>query len=201
MYDSHWHPDVPQQGSAYRCLQSTRSKPDPRIKAVFREVLGGSAADVAADLNLLPGGGDFSLWIDPGVVSIRVGERGAVTTLYNAMQLQTRRQHPHQRMAAPAPAPAAAQPSPHDHPFSQFIQQPQHFHSNQQHHRPRSPSPARKTVHGRSVSPNLSPNARTFSPGGGMKLGAVPNPHRRGVAGATSAAASASGGVASALRF
>jgi len=132
---------------------------------------------------------------DPGEVSVRIGERGAATTVFNSPQIQM---HGHQYAAAMHMPPPPQQQQqqygsvPKDQ-FTQLIQQQHHFSGSSMRQRhPRPPSTAQKLNAGRSISPppNLSPNARSFSPGGTSKGG---SPKMSAVYGAPQHAASRSG--------
>lgn len=75
-FASHWYPDRPYKGSAYRCLK-TAEPVDPVLEIAARE----SGLAVTEIKQTLPE--DLSVWIDPGEVSYRIGERGQVKLLYS----------------------------------------------------------------------------------------------------------------------
>lgn len=75
-FASHWYPDRPFKGSAYRCLK-TADPVDPVLEIAARE----SGLALSEIRQTLPD--DLSVWIDPGEVSYRVGERGQVKLLYS----------------------------------------------------------------------------------------------------------------------
>ncbi|XP_037073728.1 protein Tob1-like [Pollicipes pollicipes] len=75
-FQSHWYPDRPFKGSAYRCLK-TGDPLDPVLDAAARE----SGLALAEIRQNLPE--DLCVWIDPGEVSYRAGEKGAVKLLYS----------------------------------------------------------------------------------------------------------------------
>ncbi len=75
-YQNHWHPDRPQQGSAYRCLRIAYSTMDPMI-ASAAIASGVSEEDL---LRTLPA--ELTIWIDPNEVSYRIGEDGSICELF-----------------------------------------------------------------------------------------------------------------------
>lgn len=75
-FAGHWYPEKPYRGSAYRCIK-TGSPIDPVFERASRE----SGVAIQDVLENLPQ--DLAVWVDPGEVSYRVGEKGAVKILYN----------------------------------------------------------------------------------------------------------------------
>lgn len=75
-FHGHWYPDKPFKGSAFRCLRVS-SPIDPVLEQAARE----SGMEVADVREHLPN--ELSVWIDPGEVSYRIGEKGAVKILYS----------------------------------------------------------------------------------------------------------------------
>lgn len=75
-FQSHWYPDRPCRGSAYRCLR-TGDPLDPVLDVAARE----SGLALTEIRQNLPE--DLSVWIDPGEVSYRIGEKGTVKLLYS----------------------------------------------------------------------------------------------------------------------
>lgn len=75
-FDGHWYPEKPFKGSAYRCLR-VGSPLDPVIENAARE----SGVDLSDIREHLPD--ELSIWIDPGEVSYRIGEKGSVKILYS----------------------------------------------------------------------------------------------------------------------
>ncbi|CAF2871234.1 unnamed protein product [Rotaria sp. Silwood2] len=75
-FQGHWYPERPTKGSAYRSIRISKEKVD--------KVLVNAANDVGLDLqeilDTLPN--DLTIWIDPGEVSYRIGEKGPVKILY-----------------------------------------------------------------------------------------------------------------------
>ncbi|CAF0930265.1 unnamed protein product [Adineta ricciae] len=75
-FQGHWYPERPTKGSAYRSIRISKEKVD--------KVLVNAAIDVGLDLqeilDTLPN--DLTIWIDPGEVSYRIGEKGPVKILY-----------------------------------------------------------------------------------------------------------------------
>jgi protein Tob/BTG len=75
-FHGHWYPDKPFKGSAYRCLKIT-DPADPVLNRAARES-GNPVTDIIENLPA-----DLAVWIDPGEVSYRMGEKGAVKILYS----------------------------------------------------------------------------------------------------------------------
>lgn len=73
-FEGHWYPDKPFKGSAFRCLK-TGDPVDPVLQRAAREA-GVPVHDV---LENLPA--ELAVWVDPGEVSYRIGEKGAVKLL------------------------------------------------------------------------------------------------------------------------
>ena len=78
-FQGHWYPDKPFKGSAYRCLKIT-DPADPVLNRAARES-GNPINDVIENLPA-----DLAVWIDPGEVSYRMGEKGSVKILYSEKQ-------------------------------------------------------------------------------------------------------------------
>lgn len=74
-FDGHWYPEKPFKGSAYRCLR-IGSPLDPVIEIAARE----SGVELTDIRENLPE--ELSIWVDPGEVSYRIGEKGVVKVLY-----------------------------------------------------------------------------------------------------------------------
>ncbi|GAB6023990.1 hypothetical protein CHUAL_008716 [Chamberlinius hualienensis] len=74
-FDGHWYPEKPFKGSAYRCLRAGTPL-DPVIETAARE----SGVELPDIRENLPD--ELSIWIDPGEVSYRIGEKGSVKILY-----------------------------------------------------------------------------------------------------------------------
>ncbi|XP_076366190.1 uncharacterized protein LOC143255042 [Tachypleus tridentatus] len=75
-FQGHWYPDTPMKGSAYRCLKTTFP-----LDPVFEEAALGCGVDLRDIQENLPK--ELSIWIDPGEVSYRLGEKGPVKGLYS----------------------------------------------------------------------------------------------------------------------
>lgn len=75
-FADHWYPDMPFKGSAYRCLKIT-DPADPVLNRAARES-GNPVTDIIENLPA-----DLAIWIDPGEVSYRIGEKGSVKILYS----------------------------------------------------------------------------------------------------------------------
>ncbi|XP_064537025.1 LOW QUALITY PROTEIN: protein Tob1 [Drosophila montana] len=74
-FQGHWYPEKPFKGSAYRCLKTG----DP-IDSVLARAARESGVPISDILENLPN--ELSVWVDPGEVSYRIGEKGAVKILY-----------------------------------------------------------------------------------------------------------------------
>nr|NP_996483.2 transducer of ERBB2, isoform E [Drosophila melanogaster]AAS65384.2 transducer of ERBB2, isoform E [Drosophila melanogaster] len=70
-FQDHWYPEKPFKGSAYRCLKTG----DP-IDSVLERAARESGVPIGDILENLPN--ELSVWIDPGEVSFRIGEKGAI---------------------------------------------------------------------------------------------------------------------------
>lgn len=79
-FSNHWFPETPDRGSAFRCIQSTPQRIDPLLHSSLKKHLNPTMLKTVL-LNL-PGQGDFTIFIDPNDVSLRVGESRLSTQLY-----------------------------------------------------------------------------------------------------------------------
>lgn len=75
-YDGHWHPDQPERGSAFRCVSVQNGRLDPVLRDAA--VMAG-IKDIETMSRALPN--DFSIWVDPGEVAVRIGDAGRIFTL------------------------------------------------------------------------------------------------------------------------
>lgn len=75
-FEGHWYPEKPFKGSAFRCLK-TALPLDPVFEIAAQES-GMALADIQENLPE-----ELSIWIDPGEVSYRMGEKGCVKILYS----------------------------------------------------------------------------------------------------------------------
>ena len=75
LYDKHWYVDNPNRGSGYRCVRNVESNVDPLLKRVGQAV-GLNYSELS---NALPT--EFALWVDPDMVSYRIGEEGSIGCL------------------------------------------------------------------------------------------------------------------------
>jgi protein Tob/BTG len=76
-FNGHWYPDKPVRGSAYRCIKTGTGPVDPVLERAARE----SGIPVQDILENMPQ--ELAVWVDPGEVSYRIGEKGAVRILYS----------------------------------------------------------------------------------------------------------------------
>ncbi|RZF45571.1 hypothetical protein LSTR_LSTR010972 [Laodelphax striatellus] len=86
----HWYPDKPFKGSAFRCLKTG----DP-VDAVLERAAKESGVPVQDILENLPT--ELAVWVDPGEVSYRIGEKGSVKVLFseNDTSLYSHHHHHH----------------------------------------------------------------------------------------------------------
>lgn len=75
-FRGHWYPEKPFKGSAFRCIK-TGEPLDPVLQRASRE----SGVPVRDVLENLPP--ELAVWVDPGEVSYRIGEKGAVKVLFS----------------------------------------------------------------------------------------------------------------------
>lgn len=75
-FQGHWYPDKPFKGSAFRCLKTG----DP-IDKVLERAAKESGVPIQDILENLPQ--ELAVWVDPGEVSYRIGEKGAVKVLFS----------------------------------------------------------------------------------------------------------------------
>lgn len=85
-YKDHWHVDRPSKGSGYRSLKFSLPKIDIILQSAAREV----GLDEREIIGYMPA--DLIIWIDPGEVSYRIGERGTVHILYRSNSAEHRTQ-------------------------------------------------------------------------------------------------------------
>ncbi|KAL7668362.1 hypothetical protein ACOME3_009064 [Neoechinorhynchus agilis] len=79
-YRSHWYPEKPSKGSAYRCIKLNSHKSDP----LLTEAASKAEFDPGEIFSCLPE--DLTIWIDPGEVSYRIGTRGQPIVIHDASQ-------------------------------------------------------------------------------------------------------------------
>lgn len=75
-FQGHWYPEKPFKGSAFRCLKTG----DP-IDTVLERAARESGVPIHDILENLPQ--ELAVWVDPGEVSYRIGEKGAVKILFS----------------------------------------------------------------------------------------------------------------------
>lgn len=78
-FRGHWYPEKPYRGSAFRCVKTS-----PPLDPVFQIAARESGVDLRDVRENLPP--DLSIWIDPGEVSYRIGEKGAAQVLLGGPQ-------------------------------------------------------------------------------------------------------------------
>ena len=85
-YVNHWYETQPMKGQAFRCLRLKRS--EDYMDPVLEHILG----ETGLSLNQLGLPNDFTLWIDPGEVSVRFGDQVGYT--YTIARLSKREASP-----------------------------------------------------------------------------------------------------------
>uniref|UniRef100_A0A1L8DMU1 Putative anti-proliferation factor btg1/tob n=1 Tax=Nyssomyia neivai TaxID=330878 RepID=A0A1L8DMU1_9DIPT len=75
-FQGHWYPEKPFKGSAFRCLK-TGDPTDAVLDRAARE----SGIPINDILENLPS--ELAVWVDPGEVSYRIGEKGAIKILFS----------------------------------------------------------------------------------------------------------------------
>lgn len=75
-FQGHWYPDKPFKGSAFRCIKTG----DP-VDKVLERAAQESGVPIQDILENLPQ--ELAVWVDPGEVSYRIGEKGAVKILFS----------------------------------------------------------------------------------------------------------------------
>ncbi|CAG0897437.1 unnamed protein product [Cyprideis torosa] len=80
-FDGHWYPETPLKGSGFRSLRT--GEPVDAVLSVAAQLSGMNLDDIRENLPA-----DMTVWIDPGDVSYRIGEKGAVKTLYSEKEEQ-----------------------------------------------------------------------------------------------------------------
>ncbi|XP_022095551.1 protein Tob1-like [Acanthaster planci] len=75
-FNGHWYPESPCKGSGYRCLRIGTREMDAAVATAIQ-----SSGLESGDLTeALPH--ELSIWVDPGEVSYRMGEKGTVSVIY-----------------------------------------------------------------------------------------------------------------------
>lgn len=75
-FEGHWYPTKPMKGSAFRCIK-TGEPIDPVLEKAARE----AGMEIREIRENLPE--DLAVWVDPGEVSYRIGEKGLIKILYS----------------------------------------------------------------------------------------------------------------------
>ena len=75
-FEGHWYPSKPMKGSAFRCIK-TGDPIDPVLEKAARE----AGMEIREIKENLPE--DLAVWVDPGEVSYRIGEKGLIKILYS----------------------------------------------------------------------------------------------------------------------
>eukprot|EP00038_Savillea_parva_P017627 m.21205 g.21205 ORF g.21205 m.21205 type:complete len:187 (+) comp3868_c0_seq1:252-812(+) len=74
-FSGHWYPETPLSGNGYRVVQNMDGRMDKIVMHAFQEA--GVPASVVA--RSFPA--NFSIWVDPGNVSVKIGHDGSVWSL------------------------------------------------------------------------------------------------------------------------
>ncbi|KAI8771555.1 protein BTG3 [Biomphalaria glabrata] len=69
-YQNNWFPENPERGSGFRCIRVNTQSIDPTIL----ECLKRSKVGIPKSLSHT----ELTIWVDPGVVSVRIGEDGSI---------------------------------------------------------------------------------------------------------------------------
>ena len=80
-FESHWNPENPMIGNAYRSILIHNGMIDPLLLNAAEQA---GITNIARSLPL-----DFVIWIDPFNVSYRIGERGSICTLYEEYNMDS----------------------------------------------------------------------------------------------------------------
>ncbi|NXQ24636.1 B910 protein, partial [Alaudala cheleensis] len=72
-YKSHWYPENPPRGQAFRCIRISQQAREPLLEQ--------ACAESAVDFSLLGLPKEMTLWVDPLEVSCRYGERNEPFTV------------------------------------------------------------------------------------------------------------------------
>ena len=78
-YTGHWYPERPEKGSAFRCLRINQNGGESLIEKTARN------SGLSWIIDCLPK--EFTIWIDPGEVSYRIGEEGSICVHFSKKQL------------------------------------------------------------------------------------------------------------------
>jgi len=71
-YEKNWHPENPDRGSGYRCIRVNTQCLDPTIIESMRK------AEIVLPQDVMTQ--ELTIWVDPGIVSTRIGEDGSIGT-------------------------------------------------------------------------------------------------------------------------
>lgn len=77
-YTGHWYPETPDKGSAFRCLRVNQKGGESLIEKTAK------SSGLTWVLDCLPK--EFTIWIDPGEVSYRIGEEGSICVHFSTIQ-------------------------------------------------------------------------------------------------------------------
>jgi len=69
-YENNWYPENPDKGSGYRCIRINPYCIDPSI------IFSMNKANIKMPMDVITS--ELTIWVDPGVVSVRIGEDGSV---------------------------------------------------------------------------------------------------------------------------
>lgn len=101
-FAGHWYPGYPNKGSGYRSLRVSQTLLDPAIAIAIHES-GLHQGDIVSNLPE-----DLTVWVDPGEVSYRAGEKGVVTVIYKEKSLPQPQQQEPQQVAQDATSPSTS---------------------------------------------------------------------------------------------
>ncbi len=102
-FAGHWYPGYPNKGSGYRSLRVSQTLLDPAIAIAIHES-GLNLDDIVSNLPE-----DLMVWVDPGEVSYRAGEKGVVTVIYKEKSSHNQQQESqHAPVALDATSPSVS---------------------------------------------------------------------------------------------
>lgn len=77
-YKEHWYTQDPSRGSGYRCINCSGDRIDPIFCSAWESTIS-SMDNSTANLSTKPNvNSTFSIWIDPGIITTRIGENGSL---------------------------------------------------------------------------------------------------------------------------
>lgn len=81
-YTGHWHAEVPDRGSAFRCVTIFQPEIDDRIAQAWKAACKLSAMNLNLRKMLTTVPKELSVWVDPFAVAYRIGDFGSIADLW-----------------------------------------------------------------------------------------------------------------------